>query len=189
MQTQNNPALWQLIRRPTVPAYSLKRTPQVRAAGTATTLFLFTDTVSMAAAKPADPPPATSAQTQVQAAAADVPGPGLTGSIATTLIALIVVLALAWLTLRLLKRMQQGKPGEQGELKFVRSLPLGQKERVVIIAHRDKEYLLGVTSAGISLIARLEDDASPTTRSMPAAVGQSGKEEPKLPGTPAVDPS
>jgi flagellar protein FliO/FliZ len=153
-----------------------------------TALFLLSDTVSMAAAKPADPPPATSTQTQVQPAAADTTGPGLTGSIATTLIALIVVLALAWLTLRLLKRVQQGRPGEEGELKFVRSLPLGPKERVVLIAHRDKEYLLGVTAAGISLIARLEDDASPAIRS-PEAGLQAGKEEPKLSRTPAAGPS
>jgi hypothetical protein len=46
-----------------------------------------------------------------------------------------------------------------------------------------------VTSAGISLIAKLEDDASPATRSMPGASGQSVKEEPKLPGIPTVDPS
>jgi flagellar protein FliO/FliZ len=134
-------------------------------------------------------PPSTSTQTQVQPAAVDTTGPGLAGSIATTLIALIVVLALAWLTLRLLKRVQQGKPGEEGELKFVRSLPLGPKERVVLVAHRDKEYLLGVTSAGISLIAKLEDAASPVVRSPLAAGVQAGKEEPKLPHTPAVDPS
>jgi flagellar protein FliO/FliZ len=179
------------MRRLIVSAYLRKRAPQVLASGATTALFLFTDTVSMAAAKLVELPPSTSAQTQVQPATtvADAPVSGLAGSIATTLIALIVVLALAWLALRLLKRVQQGKPGEDGELKFVRSLPLGPKERVVLIAHRDKEYLLGVTAAGISLIARLEDDASPAIRSLPQVGLQAGKEEPKLSGSPAADPS
>jgi flagellar protein FliO/FliZ len=73
------------------------------------------------------------------------------------LLALTAVIAVAWLALRLLRdRMQPGmKPGQAaGEaVRFVRALPVGAKERVVIVEHRGERWMLGVTAGGISTIA------------------------------------
>ena len=73
-----------------------------------------------------------------------------------TMLALGFVLAVAWLALRFLKgRLQpRGLPGRGDDaLRFVRALPVGTKERVVIVEHRGERWMLGVTSGGISAIA------------------------------------
>ena len=82
----------------------------------------------------------------------------------STLLALAFVAALAWVAIALLKRLQQGRMGggaarPQGELRFVRALPVGSKERVVVLQSRGEEWLLGVTAGGISLLSRSPLDA------------------------------
>jgi flagellar protein FliO/FliZ len=84
------------------------------------------------------------------------------GQITSTIFALLFVGVLAWVSLSLLKRVQQGR-GIVGngktrlsaaDLRFVRALPLGTKERVVVVHYRGDELLLGITAGGISLLAR-----------------------------------
>ena len=74
-----------------------------------------------------------------------------------TMLALTVVIAVAWFALRLLRdRLQPGPKAGQGAgdaLRFVRALPVGAKERVVIVEHRGERWMLGVTAGGISTIA------------------------------------
>ena len=83
-------------------------------------------------------------------------------SFASMLLALAVVLALAYVALRFMKaRMQagglQGASGPDEALRFVRALPVGTKERVVIVEHRGQRWMLGVTAGGISTIAHWAD--------------------------------
>jgi flagellar protein FliO/FliZ len=79
-------------------------------------------------------------------------------SFASMLLALGVVIALAWFALRLLRdRMQprvKADGGSDDALRFVRALPVGAKERVVIVEHRGARWMLGVTAGGISTIAQ-----------------------------------
>ncbi|MET0352130.1 MAG: flagellar biosynthetic protein FliO [Rhizobacter sp.] len=77
----------------------------------------------------------------------------------STLLALAFVGLLAWVSIAMLKRLQQGRllPGaraDAGELRFVRALPVGAKERIVVMHYRGEEWVLGVTSGGISLLSR-----------------------------------
>ena len=77
----------------------------------------------------------------------------------STLLALAFVGLLAWVSLAMLKRLQQGRllPGSRtdaDELRFVRALPVGAKERVVVMQYRGEEWVLGVTGGGISLLSR-----------------------------------
>ena len=78
-------------------------------------------------------------------------------SFASMLIALGFVVALAWLLLRMLRgRLQpRASPGQTGDdlLRFVRTLQVGAKERVVIIEHRGARWMLGVTAGGMHTIA------------------------------------
>lgn len=78
-------------------------------------------------------------------------------SFASTLLALAIVIALAWVVLRFLRdRMQPRATSADGNddvLRFVRALPVGTKERVVLVEHRGARWLLGVTAGGISTIA------------------------------------
>jgi len=99
-----------------------------------------------------------------------------------TMLALTVVLVIAWFALRLVRdRLQPHlRPGQQGSgdaLRFVRALPVGAKERVVIVEHRGERWMLGVTAGGISTLAHWPDagfDASPHTGS-PSADSQRGR--------------
>ena len=89
---------------------------------------------------------------------------GLVGVLAAT----VAVLALAWVVLRLLKRMQHGTGGD-GELGFVRSLSVGPRERVTLVTYRDEVFVLGVTAGSITLLARLpREEASSPDAALPA---------------------
>ena len=71
-------------------------------------------------------------------------------------IALAIVLGLAWVVLKGLRKWQdrfQGS-GEDGErpIRFLRAMPLGQNERVALIEVRGETLLVGVTPGGITLL-------------------------------------
>jgi flagellar protein FliO/FliZ len=77
-------------------------------------------------------------------------------SFASMLLALAVVIAIAWFALRLLRDRLQPRAAADGSddsLRFVRALPVGAKERVVIVEHRGERWMIGVTPGGISTIA------------------------------------
>jgi flagellar protein FliO/FliZ len=94
-------------------------------------------------------------------------------SFASMLLALGIVLGLAYLILRVMRaRMQPrviGAGGTDESLRFVRALPVGAKERVVIVEHRGERWMLGVTGGGISTIAHWPAGAQEST-TPPAAV-------------------
>ncbi len=81
-------------------------------------------------------------------------------SILAVVVALALVLGLAWAVLWGLRKLQErqlrGADGDIDDrpLRFLRALPVGQRERVVLIEAGDETMLLGVTGGGISLIAR-----------------------------------
>ena len=79
---------------------------------------------------------------------------------ARMLAALALVLALAWIALRVLRSrmdakgaLAKGLPASSEALRFVRALPVGPKERVVVVEHRGERWMLGVAAGGISTIA------------------------------------
>ena len=88
-------------------------------------------------------------------------------SFVSMLLALGVVIVLAWVALRLLRdrlqpRVKAGAAGGDDMLRFVRALPVGTKERVVIVEHRGARWMLGVSAGGISTIAHWPQGASAT---------------------------
>ena len=97
---------------------------------------------------------------------------GAVGTAATGLLgtfaALAFVLVLAWGALRLLRRFQDratgATPGTPGPaLRFVRALPVGQRERVVVIEVDGERMLIGVSAASVSLLTRLAPAQPPAT--------------------------
>jgi flagellar protein FliO/FliZ len=79
---------------------------------------------------------------------------------ARMLAALALVLALAWVALRVLRGRlgtatprALGGPANLDALRFVKALAVGTKERVVLVEHRGERWLLGVAAGGISTIA------------------------------------
>ncbi|HUN93953.1 MAG TPA: flagellar biosynthetic protein FliO [Burkholderiaceae bacterium] len=98
-------------------------------------------------------------------------------SFVSMLLALALVLGLAWISLRLLRTRGLGaraaRPaGGDDALRFVRALPVGARERVVIVEHRGARWMLGVTAGGISTIAHWpQDDATSGSAAMRDAQG------------------
>lgn len=88
-------------------------------------------------------------------------------SILAVVIALAFVLGLAWGVIWLLKKVQDRQTGaseaiaEGRSIRFVRSMPLGQRERVTIIEVGGETMLLGVTAGAITLLARWPDGPVP----------------------------
>ncbi len=77
-------------------------------------------------------------------------------SILAIILSLAFVIGLAWGALYLLRRFQDGSFGKLGsqqdgrELRFIRALPIGPRERLVLIEVDGEEMLLGVTAHTIS---------------------------------------
>lgn len=69
-----------------------------------------------------------------------------------TIVALIVVLVLAWLSIRFLASINQTSTKTSKRIKVVHTTAIGSRERLVVIEYRDREILLGVTSGGISVV-------------------------------------
>ena len=86
--------------------------------------------------------------------------PSLSIQLLSTALALGFVLLLAWVGLRLLKRLQAGRASgtSASQPQVLHSVALGPRERLVSVRHRGREYLLGVTPGAISVI---DDDVRP----------------------------
>jgi flagellar protein FliO/FliZ len=89
-------------------------------------------------------------------------------NIATTLASLVLVVILIVFLAWLLKRMKlPGTQGADGALKVLKQLPIGQRERIVLLQVGEEQLLVGVTQHNISLLTKLEQplamDAQPSS--------------------------
>lgn len=84
----------------------------------------------------------------------------LFSSLLAVVLALVIVLGLAWGAIKVLRHWQDrfqgfGTNEDSGQsIRFLRAMPLGQNERVALIEAQGEILLLGVTGGGISLLAR-----------------------------------
>lgn len=89
-------------------------------------------------------------------------GPDMLRALLGVMLALALVLALAFAFIWILRRLQDrqagrdgsGPGGQQATLHFVRALPLGPRERAVLIDVQGERLLLGVAQERVSLLAR-----------------------------------
>jgi flagellar biogenesis protein FliO len=89
----------------------------------------------------------------------------MAAQLAGTALALVFVLALAWLALRGLKRLQQraGGSSEADAPLVLHSQGLGPRERLVTVHWRGRDYLLGVTAGSVTFIDhRASETVAPT---------------------------
>lgn len=81
-------------------------------------------------------------------------------SLLGTVLALTVVLALAYLVLRGAQKWSQRHPAKGAmSPRVLRSIGLGGRERLVVVQHHDVELLLGVTANGVTVLERRRVDA------------------------------
>jgi flagellar protein FliO/FliZ len=71
-----------------------------------------------------------------------------------TLIALVLVVALALLFIKALKVFYNKQSGGN-RINLMLTLPLGSRERIVVVAYRNSEYLVGITAGGMSILDKL----------------------------------
>jgi flagellar protein FliO/FliZ len=89
-------------------------------------------------------------------------------SILAIMLALGFVLALAWGTIFLLKKWQDRQMGDADadgadwSIRFIRALPLGQRERVALIEVRGETMLIGITAGSMSVLSRWGETPKPT---------------------------
>ncbi len=76
--------------------------------------------------------------------------------IATTLGSLFFVIALIFGMAWLLKRMRVPAFGQQKGLSVIRQLPVGTKERLMIVQAGEEQFLIGVTAQSINMLSKLE---------------------------------
>jgi flagellar protein FliO/FliZ len=84
--------------------------------------------------------------------------PGLFGAVFALLLVLGLIVGLGWV----LKRMPGSGFRPAIGLKLVASLPLGAKERVVVVEVNGEQLLLGVTAGGINTLHTLSEPLPPT---------------------------
>jgi flagellar protein FliO/FliZ len=91
---------------------------------------------------------AAHAQTQAQPPAT---GPSLTPLLFGLVLVLALIPAAAWL----LRRAGLAQPGSSSGLRVVAQLPLGPRDRIVIVEVADRRWLLGVSPSGIRRLGTL----------------------------------
>lgn len=85
--------------------------------------------------------------------------PSFGAQLAGTTLALAVVLALVWVALKGLQRLQQRAQGAQGAaLQVLASTAVGPRERVVAVRWQGRELLLGVAAGSVTLLGERPAD-------------------------------
>ena len=72
-------------------------------------------------------------------------------SLLFTIFALALVLVIAWFAIRMLAKLGNGQM-KNNRIKLTHTLPIGARERLVLVDCDDTTYFLGVTANGISVI-------------------------------------
>ena len=72
-----------------------------------------------------------------------------------TLLALVFVLVLAWLAIKLLARSGAvAMTGRNGRLRLVQSVPVGARERIVLLEVDGEEWVVGVSAGSVTRLDR-----------------------------------
>ncbi len=76
----------------------------------------------------------------------------IAATLGSLLFVIAIIIGMAWL----LKRMRVPAFGQQKGLSVVRQLPVGTKERLMIVQAGEEQFLIGVTAHSIQLLSKLE---------------------------------
>ncbi len=99
--------------------------------------------------------------------------------------ALVLVLLVFWVCAKMMSGLQQARSGGVGSLKVVATLPLGHRERLIVVSTGHEQLMLGVTPSRIERVHVLDSplmtddtatsmDAGEFARRLVAAVKRQG---------------
>lgn len=80
-----------------------------------------------------------------------------TSYLVKTLISIVVVVALAFAVILLMKRFNQGFLPKNNQIKIISTVGLGAKEKLVLVGLRETQLLIGVTPGAINTLFVLPD--------------------------------
>lgn len=89
-------------------------------------------------------------------AAAAPPDSPMTGQLIRLVIGLAVVVVLVLVLAKFMARVGGGVIGARDSFRVVSSLPVGQRERVVVLQVGEQQFVLGVAPGRVNLLDRLE---------------------------------
>ncbi|MGF1762826.1 flagellar biosynthetic protein FliO [Aliivibrio kagoshimensis] len=96
----------------------------------------------------------------------------LATTIGSLIFVLLLIFGLAWM----MKKMRvPGMMGSSGPLKVIKQMPIGPKERIMIIQVGEEQLVVGVTAHNINLLTKLEtplEDASVESASFANQISQ-----------------
>ena len=96
------------------------------------------------------------------------------GSVFFVLLCLVLVLVLAYQSIRLLGRRVGSAGSAAGSIKVLDRLPLAQDQTLYIVEAAGKTLLLGATPQGVRLVCELDPSALPKTPPANQGPGQAG---------------
>jgi len=102
------------------------------------------------------PAAAGAAEQEVVSGRADFPDPVSFGALGQLLLGLALVVGVILLLAWLLRRVN-GFPTQGQGMKVLAALPLGQRERAVLVQVGQEQLLLGVAPGRVSLLARFDE--------------------------------
>ncbi len=77
----------------------------------------------------------------------------LAATIGSLLFVLVLIFGIAWM----MKKMRvPGIMGSSGPLKVIKQMPIGPKERIMVIQVGEEQLVIGVTASNINLLSKLE---------------------------------
>jgi flagellar protein FliO/FliZ len=85
-----------------------------------------------------------------------------TDGLASLSLGLCVIVVLLWAALWALRRARpSGVTSRNPDCKIMRSLPLGPRERLLVVSIGSKQLVVGIGTAAISLLCELDEPLSP----------------------------
>jgi flagellar biogenesis protein FliO len=80
-----------------------------------------------------------------------------------TLLALTFVIIMAWFLLKGFKRFHS-LHNNDSLINITLSLPVGARERIVVLTYRESEYLVGITPSNMHLLDKLPKSETPSNQ-------------------------
>ena len=91
-------------------------------------------------------------------------------SLVSVALSLLAVLAVIFIVAALLRRLNNSWPVMQQDMRIIRSLPLGPRQKLVVVELQGRQLLLGVTEQNIRLLSTL-------TQQLPPVAGKAEAQE------------
>lgn len=89
------------------------------------------------------------------------------GVIFATILGIVVILYLAYISTKLIGKRYSLRSGGGKKLKIIDSVSVGKGENIIIVKAGKKTFLVGISSANVSLLGELDSEDFPDAENTP----------------------